>query len=270
MMHKLFLPWCVLFAIVGPLAIGASAQEAKPRRPPNVIIVNVDDMGYADLGCFGAKKIKTPNLDRMAKQGVRFTSFYVAQAVCSASRAALMTGKYSNRTGILGALGPASKQGLGPNNVTMAQMLRTVGYVTSIIGKWHLGHLPENLPTRHGFDEYYGLPYSNDMWPKHPTAKFPDLPLIEGEKTIALNPDQTRLTTDYTERAVRASSRRTRIGRSSCIWPIACRMCRCSSRTGSKGSPSKDCTATSSWSLTGRSAKFWTRCASLSWTTTRW
>jgi arylsulfatase A len=178
------------------------AQE-KPKRPPNVIIIYVDDMGYGDLGCFGAKKIKTPNLDRMAKEGVRFTSFYVAQAVCSASRAALMTGKYSNRTGILGALGPNAKTGLARNHVTIAEMLKPLGYATSIIGKWHLGHLPDYLPTRRGFDEYYGLPYSNDMWPKHPTAKFPPLPLIEGEKTIAENPDQTKLTTDYTERAVK-------------------------------------------------------------------
>ena len=179
-----------------------SAQE-KPKRPPNIVLIYVDDMGYADLGCFGAKKIKTPNLDRMAKQGTRFTSFYVAQGVCSASRAALMTGKYSNRAGVLGALGPNNKVGLSRNHTTMAEMLKTLGYATSIIGKWHLGHLPEYLPTKRGFDEYYGLPYSNDMWPKHPTAKFPDLPLIEGEKTIAVNPDQSKLTTDYTERAVK-------------------------------------------------------------------
>jgi arylsulfatase A-like enzyme len=177
------------------------AQETKTKRPPNVIIVYADDMGYGDLGCFGGK-IKTPNLDGMAKQGARLTSFYVAQAVCSASRAALMTGKYSNRVGILGALGPTAKNGLGDNNVTIAQMLKTLGYRTAIIGKWHLGHLPQHLPTRHGFDEYYGLPYSNDMWPKHPTAMFPDLPLMEGEKVVAFNPDQTKLTTTYTERAV--------------------------------------------------------------------
>jgi arylsulfatase A-like enzyme len=179
----------------------AFAQE-KSKRPPNVIIIYADDLGYADLGCFGAKKIKTPNLDRMAKEGVRLTSFYVSQAVCSASRAALMTGKYSNRAGILGALGPASKTGLAREHATIAEMLKAFGYATSMIGKWHLGHLPEYLPTRRGFDEYYGLPYSNDMWPKHPTTKFPDLPLIQGEKTIALNADQTKLATDYTDKAV--------------------------------------------------------------------
>jgi len=180
-------------------AVGA---QDKTTRPPNVIIIYADDLGYADLGCFGAKQIKTPHLDKMAKQGTRFTSFYVSQAVCSASRAALMTGKYSNRAGILGALGPASKTGLGAQHMTIAEMLKTRGCATSMIGKWHLGHLADYLPTKRGFDEYYGLPYSNDMWPKHPTAKFPDLPLIEGNKVIALNPDQTKLTTNYTERAV--------------------------------------------------------------------
>ncbi|MBI1830135.1 MAG: sulfatase [Planctomycetes bacterium] len=189
-----------VLALIGLPAL-ASAQE-QPKRKPNIIVVYVDDLGYGDLGCFGNKKIKTPNLDKMAKQGIRFTSFYVAQAVCSASRAALMTGKYSNRTGILGALGPNAKNGLAREHVTIAEMLKLIGYRTGIIGKWHLGHLPEYLPTRRGFDEYYGLPYSNDMWPNHPTTKFPDLPLIEGEKVIAKNPDQTKLTTDYTERAV--------------------------------------------------------------------
>src|SRR5438874_2861271 len=186
------------------LALGSPvfAQE-QPKRPPNVVIVYVDDMGYGDLGCFGNTKIKTPHLDKMAKQGTRFTSFYVAQAVCSASRAALMTGKYSNRTGILGALGPNAKIGLDKRHSTIAEMLKTLGYRTGIFGKWHLGHLAEFLPTRRGFDDYYGLPYSNDMWPQHPTSKFPDLPLIEGEKIREYNPDQSRLTTWYTERAVR-------------------------------------------------------------------
>src|SRR2546422_1766965 len=105
-------------------------------------------MGFGDLGCYGNKKIKTPHLDRMAKEGTKFTSFYVAQAVCSASRAALLTGKYSNRAGILGALGPASKTGLGREHMTMAEMLKSLGYATGIMGKWHLGHLPQFLPTQ--------------------------------------------------------------------------------------------------------------------------
>jgi arylsulfatase A-like enzyme len=194
-----------LAALMGPAVLvgpAHAATQAGKNRPPNVVVIFVDDLGYADLSCYGAKKIKTPNLDRMAKQGVRFTSFYVAQPVCSASRAAILTGMYSNRVGILGALGPASKQGLGKDQHTIAELLKTVNYATCIIGKWHLGHLPEHLPTKHGFDEYYGLPYSNDMWPKHPTTKFPDLPLIEGDKVIATNPDQSKLTTTYTEKAV--------------------------------------------------------------------
>lgn len=195
--------YCFTLGFLLAGAGSAFAQDAAPKRPPNVIIVFADDLGYADLGCFGAKKIQTPHLDRMARQGVRFTSFYAAQAVCSASRAALMTGRYSNRVGILGALGPNAKHGLPAQERTLAEILKTLGYATSMIGKWHLGHLAEYLPTKRGFDEYFGLPYSNDMWPRHPTSKFPDLPLIEGTKTIATNPDQSKLTTWYTERAVK-------------------------------------------------------------------
>jgi arylsulfatase A-like enzyme len=184
-------------------AVPAAAERPKTERPPNFVIVFADDAGYGDFGCYGARDIETPNIDRMAREGVRFTDFYVAQAVCSASRTALLTGCYPNRVGILGALGPASKIGISDSEKTLAQVLKPRGYATAIYGKWHLGYQPQFLPTRHGFDDYHGLPYSNDMWPKHPTAKFPDLPLIEGEKTIALNPDQTKLTTDYTARAVR-------------------------------------------------------------------
>lgn len=173
------------------------------ERPPNIVIVYADDLGYADLECFGSPSADTPHLDRMAAQGRKFTSFYVAQAVCSASRAALLTGCYPNRIGIQGALGPAAANGINSDEITIAELLKAHGYATAIYGKWHLGHHPPFLPTRHGFDDYFGLPYSNDMWPKHPTAKFPDLPLIEGEKTIELNPDQSKLTTWYTERAVK-------------------------------------------------------------------
>lgn len=172
------------------------------ERPPNFVIVFADDLGYADVGCFGGKELSTPNLDRMAAEGRKLTSFYVAQAVCSASRTALLTGCYPNRVGILGALGPASKNGIHDDETTIAEVLKPRGYATAIFGKWHLGHHPQFLPTRHGFDEYFGLPYSNDMWPKHPTAKFPDLPLIEAERILEYNPDQTQLTTWYTERAV--------------------------------------------------------------------
>ena len=188
-----------LAAILSLFPVAALAADP----PPNVVIVFADDLGYGDLGCYGAKGYTTPNLDRMAKEGVGFSDFYAAQAVCSASRTALLTGCYPNRVGILGALGPAAKIGIHKDEKTIADVLKTKGYATAAFGKWHLGHHPQFLPTRHGFDEYYGLPYSNDMWPKHPTAKFPDLPLIDGEKTIALNPDQTQLTTAYTDRAVK-------------------------------------------------------------------
>jgi arylsulfatase A len=181
------------------------ADKLATQRPPNVIIIFTDDQGYQDVGCFGSPNIKTPNLDRLAAEGMRFTDFYVGQPVCSASRAALMTGCYPNRVGILGALGPHSKTGLNSNEVTLAEVLQSRGYATAIYGKWHLGDSPQFLPTRHGFDEYFGLPYSNDMWPNHPTAgtNYPALPLIQGEQVIQIMPDQTQLTTWYTEHAVR-------------------------------------------------------------------
>jgi arylsulfatase A-like enzyme len=186
------------------LALVTGTTAADSARPPNVVLIFCDDLGYVDVGCYGAKGYKTPNIDRLAKQGVRFTDFYVAQAVCSASRAALLTGCYPNRVGIFGALAPKSNTGIHSNEVTLANVVKARGYATAIFGKWHLGHHPQFLPTRHGFDEYFGLPYSNDMWPLHPThgTNFPPLPLIEGETIIQHNPDQTRLTKLYTERAV--------------------------------------------------------------------
>jgi arylsulfatase A-like enzyme len=173
-------------------------------RPPNIVLIFCDDLGYADIGPYGGKAL-TPNLDRLAKEGLRFTDFYVPQAVCSASRAALLTGCYPNRIGIQGALGPNSKVGIHQNETTLAELLKTCGYATAIYGKWHLGDQPQFLPTRHGFDDYFGLPYSNDMWPHHPTGgkNYPPLPLIEGDKVIEHMPDQTKLTTSYTERAVK-------------------------------------------------------------------
>jgi arylsulfatase A len=183
---------------------GAAGGRAVAPPPPNIILIYADDLGYGDLGSYGARGYRTPNLDRMAAEGVRLTDFYVATAVCSASRAAILTGSYPNRIGIRGALDHASNYGLNPDELTIAELLKGRGYATAIYGKWHLGHYPEFLPTRHGFDEYYGLPYSNDMWPHHPVTKnyYPELPLIEGERVVQLNPDQSRLTTDYTTRAV--------------------------------------------------------------------
>ena len=179
-------------------------------RPPNVVIIFCDDLAYADIAPFGGQT-PTPNLSRFAREGMRFTDFYVGQAVCSASRAALMTGCYPNRVGIQGALPPRSKTGINPDETTLAEILKARGYATAIYGKWHLGDAPPFLPTRHGFDEWFGLPYSNDMWPLHPTAhtNFPPLPLYENEKVIELMPDQRQLTTWYTERAVKFIERHT-------------------------------------------------------------
>jgi arylsulfatase A-like enzyme len=198
-------PSLPFWLLASALLCAAPPALAAPSPPPNFVIILADDLGYADVGCFGAERIKTPNLDRMAAQGVRFNSFYVAQAVCSASRTALLTGCYPNRVGILGALGPKSQVGVSANERTIAGVLKTRGYATAIFGKWHLGDAPPFLPLRHGFDEYFGLPYSNDMWPRHPSnpKAYPPLPLIEGERTVQEMPDQTQLTTWYTERAVR-------------------------------------------------------------------
>jgi arylsulfatase A len=191
------LPWLGLIA-----AMMASTALAADR-PPNFVVIFCDDLAYADIGPFGAKGYATPHIDQMAREGMRLTSFETAAAVCSASRAALLTGCYPQRVGILGALGPAAKHGIHADEVLLPEILKARGYATAIFGKWHLGHHPQFLPQRHGFDRYFGLPYSNDMWPKHPTNKsFPPLPLIDGEKTIELDPDQTQLTTWYTERAV--------------------------------------------------------------------
>lgn len=184
-------------------------QTTGAQRPPNFIVIYADDMGYADIGPFstkqGADRPQTPNLDRMAAEGMRLTNFYTAQAVCSASRAALLLGSYPNRVGIQGALNHTAKHGINRDELTIAEVLRPRGYASAIFGKWHLGHHQPFLPVHHGFDEYLGLPYSNDMWPHHPErgAFFPDLPLIEGDDVAKLDPDQSQLTTWYTERAVK-------------------------------------------------------------------
>ena len=198
---------------------GGLAQK-KRRSHTNFVIIFTDDQGYGDVGAYGARDFETPNLDRMANEGVRFTDFYVSQAVCSASRAALLTGCYCNRVGIQGALMPWDTQGIHGDEETIAEVLKKKGYATGIFGKWHLGHQRKFLPLQHGFDEYLGLPYSNDMWPvdydgthvdqEDPgplrwRLRYPFLPLIEGNETIArlkTQADQDALTSRYTERAV--------------------------------------------------------------------
>ncbi|MCL6501605.1 MAG: sulfatase [Pirellulales bacterium] len=195
-----------LFALLPACTTVLGALAVRPgwaADRPNIVLIYADDMGWGDLTCQGAQGFATPNLDRLAEQGVRLTHFYTAQPVCSASRAALLTGCYPNRLGILGALSPRAQHGIHEDEQTLAELLKAAGYATAIFGKWHLGHHVQFLPTRHGFDEYFGLPYSNDMWPRHPTIKdFPELPLMEGEEVVAYMPDQNQLTTWYTERAV--------------------------------------------------------------------
>ena len=197
------------FVLALALLQGAMRTELAAQRQPNFIIIFADDLGYADIGNFsdreGRARPRTPNLDRMAAEGVRLTHFYTAQAVCSASRAALLTGRYSNRVGITGALNHTATQGLSADETTIAEMLKPRGYATGMHGKWHLGHQKPFLPLQHGFDDYLGLPYSNDMWPRHPQRKdfFPPLPLIEGDTVVRLDPDQSLLTRMYTERAVK-------------------------------------------------------------------
>lgn len=184
-------------------AFEQTSKDASVDRP-NVVIVFCDDVGYADVGVFGAKGYKTPNIDRMAAEGMKFTDFYAAAPSCTPSRAALMTGCYPQRVSLPNVIGPSAKIGISDEEQTIAEVLKPLGYAAACYGKWHLGHHTKFLPMRHGFDDYFGLPYSNDMWPKHPTNKsFPDLPLIEGERVIEYNPDQTQLTTWYTEHAVK-------------------------------------------------------------------
>ena len=161
-------------------------------------------MGYGDLSLTGAIGYVTPNIDRLAKEGVFFSHYYSPQAVCSASRAGLLTGCYPNRVGFSGALNHTAKIGISSEEETIAQVLKKRGYATAAFGKWHLGCQPQFLPTNHGFDEFFGIPYSHDMWPNHPSAGkfYPPLPLIDGTKVVATNPDNTQFTTQFTEKAV--------------------------------------------------------------------
>ncbi len=196
-----------------------SHEPASKKTAPNIVLILMDDMGYGDIGSTGANQYNTPNIDRLAGQGMQFTWYYCPQAVSSASRAGLITGCYPNRVGFSGALMPWANTGISSDETTIAEVLRSKGYHTCAIGKWHLGHHREFLPLQHGFDEYFGLPYSNDMWPvdfdgvpvilkdtASPKLRHPYPPLIEGNdkageiRTLA---DQDMLTTMYTERAVR-------------------------------------------------------------------
>lgn len=194
---------------------GSISLFAQKENSPNIILIFMDDMGYGDLGSYGALGYKTPNLDKMAAEGMRFTNFYSAQPICTASRAGLITGCYPNRIGLTGALFPNSKIGINSDEETIAELLKKKNYKTAIVGKWHLGDHKAFLPLQHGFDEYYGIPYSNDMWPldnlgnpvskDNSRSKMPPLPLMEGNeisRTINNMDDMAKITSWYTERAI--------------------------------------------------------------------
>ncbi len=195
-------------------ATGSLTACVTARHSPNIVLIFTDDQGYGDVGVFGARGFTTPHLDRLAAEGMRFTDFYASQAVCSASRASLLTGCYAERVSIRGALGPHAPVGLNPDETTIAEMVKPLGYATGAFGKWHLGDAEEFLPLRHGFDEYLGLPYSNDMWPvdydgnpieSGNKATYPPLPLIDGDvllETVDDLSEQDQLTTRYAMRAV--------------------------------------------------------------------
>ena len=185
----------------------AAAATGKSKKP-NFVLIFIDDMGYGDIGCFGSKANRTPKLDRMAAEGMRFTSFYVTSSVCTPSRSSLMTGCYPRRMNMhvnqrnLCVLFPGDPKGLNPNEITVAEVLKSQGYATMCVGKWHLGDQPKFLPTRQGFDSYFGIPYSNDMGGRKGGAR-PPLPLMQNEKVIEAPVKQDTLTKRYTEQVVK-------------------------------------------------------------------
>ena len=206
--------FCWLAAAV--LALSTFTALRPPRRP-NVVLIFMDDMGYGDLGCYGATGYQTPHLDALAAEGLRLTGFLAAQPVCTASRAALLTGCYPNRIGLSGALFPGAKTGLSADETTLAELLRQQGYATGMFGKWHLGDAPAFNPTRHGFDRFVGIPYSSDMWQTDYNGRpitdttdwrlkaFPPLRLLDGLRatdTIRTLEQQARLGHTYTREAI--------------------------------------------------------------------
>lgn len=201
-------------AALGGMALTACTSDGDKvtDKPLNIVLINLDDAGNGDFSFKGAVGYETPNIDCLAAEGMSMTNFYAVQPISGASRAGLMTGCYPNRIGFAYAPNPNAKTGISDKEETIAELLKAKGYGTAIFGKWHLGDGRKFLPLQHGFDEYYGLPYSNDMWPYHPQYEFPDLPLIEGNEIIGYNTDQTRLTTDYTTHAVDFIRRKTEAG----------------------------------------------------------
>jgi arylsulfatase A-like enzyme len=217
-MHKALLLTLTVGLALGSSVIAKAQPQGLEKSPPNFIVIFADDLGYGDLGCFGNTVHRTPHIDRLAEQGLRLTSFYGAPC-CSPSRAQLMTGCYARRVGLndgpqVWVILPKDPIGLNPEETTLPEILKTRGYCTACIGKWHLGDQPPFMPTRHGFDEYFGLPYSNDMWPPFNESDDPrmiaakerfnhaPLPLIRGEKVLQAVEDQSVLTEQYTEEAI--------------------------------------------------------------------
>ncbi len=177
----------------------------KNNNKPNIVFILADDLGYGDLSSYGSETIETTNIDKLAEDGVKLTSYYAAQPVCSASRAAILTGAYANRIGIYNAFGPTSDSGINSNEYTLAEMLKDNGYETGIFGKWHLGSKKEFFPTNHGFDEFYGILYSNDMWrwhPENPEGYPQDLLLYRNENPLKEIIDQSNLTKDITTESI--------------------------------------------------------------------
>ena len=202
----------LMVAVVGQMWLAAAVLHAQEpsRRPPNFVVIFIDDLGYGDIEPFGSKLNATPHLRRMAAEGLRLTSSYVAAPVCTPSRAALLTGCYPIRVGLARGSGhavlfPGDHHGLHPDEVTVAELLREVGYRTGCFGKWHLGDQPGFLPNDQGFESYFGIPYSNDMWPGHGKWRFPPLPLLRNDEVVGQVADakgQAALCRQFTEEAI--------------------------------------------------------------------
>jgi arylsulfatase A len=193
-----------IWTLAHVVGAGCATRAAEQARPPNIVLILIDDMGYGDIGPFGSTKNRTPALDRMAREGMKLTSFYAAP-VCSASRAQLLTGSYAPRVSMPGVLPPNSPVGLNPSEHTVASLLKARGYATMCIGKWHLGDQPDFFPTRYGFDHYFGLPYSNDMLRPASATGQRVVPLMRDDRVLELMTDaaQDRLVRLYTEEAVK-------------------------------------------------------------------
>ncbi len=200
--HQRILNWCIGLMVC--LCLANTSEAAKP----NVILIFCDDLGYGDIACFGSKKHRTPHIDSLARDGIRLTSFYSTSGVCTPSRSSLMTGCYPRRTNMHEdarrgwVLFPVAHKGLNPDEITVAEQLKAQGYVTGIVGKWHLGDQLPFLPTRQGFDSYFGIPYSNDMGVGNQGKNYPPLPLMRNEEVIEKEPDQALITKRYTHEAL--------------------------------------------------------------------